>query len=158
MGAIRPLVFLCNGPDGPLPDLEAKAAAQAEAGEETVEESGGEKKKKKAKKPKKKKKGKLEAGERCLFEGWGRLQGHMGAQAGEETPQMLRMALMLIGPQHVHTGMAEAQTFGSAVLRLISLDDAWRVPLARAGVVRYLLPLLDAKLSPARWNARQVCS
>ena len=52
--------------------------------------------------------------------------------------------------------MAEAQTFGSAVLRLISLDEAWRTPLAKAGVVRYLLPLLDTKIGPARWNARQV--
>ena len=52
--------------------------------------------------------------------------------------------------------MAEAQTSASAVLRLISLEEAWRAPLARAGVVRYLLPLVDAKLGPARWNARQV--
>ena len=52
--------------------------------------------------------------------------------------------------------MAEAQTFGSAVLRLISLDEEWRIPVAKAGVVRYVLPLLDAKLGPARWNSRQV--
>ena len=52
--------------------------------------------------------------------------------------------------------MAEAQTSASAVLRLISLEEAWRAPLARAGVVRYLLPLVDAKLGPARRNARQV--
>ncbi|GAX74113.1 hypothetical protein CEUSTIGMA_g1562.t1 [Chlamydomonas eustigma] len=104
MGAIRPLVLLCNGPDGPLPDLEAKVTAP-------VAPDAGEKKKK----PKKKKgKGKLEP------------------------------------------GMAEAQVFASAVLRLISLDDAWRVPLVQAGVVRYMVPLLDVKLSPARWNARQL--
>ena len=111
------MIALCNGPEGPLPDLEAKAAAEAEAGEGTADEAsaGGDgKKKKKPKKKKGKKKGKLEP------------------------------------------GMAEAQTFGSAVLRLISLDEAWRVPLAKAGVVRYVLPLLDAKLSPARWNSRQV--
>ena len=57
---------------------------------------------------------------------------------------------------HPFLGMAEAQTFGSAVLRLISLDEEWRVPVAKAGVVRYILPLLDAKLGPARWNSRQV--
>ena len=100
-----------------MPDLEAKAAAEAEGGEDTAAEGEGDgKKKKKPKKKKGKKKGKLEP------------------------------------------GMAEAQTFGSAVLRLISLDEAWRGPLAKAGVVRYVLPLLDAKLSPARWNSRQVWS
>ncbi len=83
MGAIRPLVLLCDGPDGPLPDLEAGAGM-----------SMGDAVKKKGTKDKKKGKGKMEP------------------------------------------GVAEAQVFSTAVLRLISLDDAWRVPLAQAGVVR----------------------
>ena len=61
MGAIRPLISLCNGPEGPLPDLEAKAAAAAEAADEAAED-GGDKKKKKKPKKKKGKKGKLEPG------------------------------------------------------------------------------------------------
>ncbi|KAG2434236.1 hypothetical protein HXX76_007961 [Chlamydomonas incerta] len=52
-------------------------------------------------------------------------------------------------------GMAEAQTYASAVLRLVSLAEEQRVPLASAGSIRYLLPLIDAKNSAARWNARQ---
>lgn len=68
MGAIRPLVALCSGPEGPLPDLEAKAAAEAEAGEQTEDGAAvGEKKKKKPKKKKGKKKGKLEPGKRNPF-------------------------------------------------------------------------------------------
>ena len=52
--------------------------------------------------------------------------------------------------------MAEAQTYASAVLRLVSLAEEQRVPLASAGSIRHLLPLLDGKNSAARWNARQV--
>lgn len=52
--------------------------------------------------------------------------------------------------------MVEAQTYASAVLRLCSLAEEQRAAIVRAGAVRYLLPLLDAKNSPARWNARQV--
>lgn len=66
MGAIRPLILLCNGPEGPRPDLEAKAAAEAaaaESGEKVATAEGGEKKKKSKKKGGKKKKGKLEAGQ-----------------------------------------------------------------------------------------------
>lgn len=121
MGAIKPLIQLCNGPDGPRPDLEAKAAAAAaaaEAGEEiqdaAAEGAGNGKKKKGGKKGGKKKKGKLEP------------------------------------------GMADAQTYASGVLRLISLDEGWRDSLVKEGVVRYLLPLVEAKLSPARWNSRQL--
>ena len=62
MGAIRPLMALCNGPEGPLPDLEAKAAIEAEEPEVAGGEDG--KKKKKEKKKKGKKKGKLEPGAR----------------------------------------------------------------------------------------------
>eukprot|EP00798_Chlamydomonas_sp_ICE-L_P021264 gene21264-28184_t len=51
--------------------------------------------------------------------------------------------------------MAEAQTYSSAVLRLISLSEEWREPLVKAGAIRYLLPLLNSKLNQARWNARQ---
>ncbi|KAG1674237.1 hypothetical protein FOA52_013857 [Chlamydomonas sp. UWO 241] len=125
-GAVRPLVWLCAGPEGPMEDLEAKAeaeaataaAAAADGAEAMVEvaEGDGKKKGKKGKKGKGKKgkKGKLEP------------------------------------------GMAEAQTFCSAVLRLVSMDERWRSPLVACGAVRYLLPLLDVKLSPARWNARQL--
>ncbi len=52
--------------------------------------------------------------------------------------------------------MVEAQTYASAVLRLCSLAEEQRAAMVKAGAVRYLLPLLDAKNSPARWNARQV--
>ena len=113
MGAIKPLILLTRGPDGPRPDLEAKAAA--ESGEEVAGAEGDGKKKKGGKtKGGKKKKGKLEP------------------------------------------GMADAQIFASGVLRLISLDEEWRDALVKAGVIRYMLPLVEAKLSPARWNARQL--
>lgn len=52
--------------------------------------------------------------------------------------------------------MAEAQAYCTAVLRLISLAEEQRGALVAAGLVRYLLPLLEAKTSPARWNTRQV--
>uniref|UniRef100_A0A7S0S1C1 Uncharacterized protein n=1 Tax=Chlamydomonas leiostraca TaxID=1034604 RepID=A0A7S0S1C1_9CHLO len=52
-------------------------------------------------------------------------------------------------------GQAEAQSWASAVLRMISLDVDWRAAVCGAGAIRYLLPLLDAKVHPARWNARQ---
>jgi hypothetical protein len=112
MGAIKPLILLTRGPDGPRPDLEAKAAA--ESGEEAAGAEGEDKKKEGKKKGGKKKKGKLEP------------------------------------------GMADAQIFASGVLRLISLDEEWRDALVKAGVIRYMLPLVEAKLSPARWNARQL--
>lgn len=61
---MRPLVLLCIGPEGPLPDLEAKAVAVAAAGGDTDGAgTDGDKKKGKKKKAKgKKKKGKLEPG------------------------------------------------------------------------------------------------
>lgn len=59
-------------------------------------------------------------------------------------------------PTCLVAGMAEAQTYASAVLRLVSLAEEQRVPLASAGSIRHLLPLLDGKNSAARWNARQV--
>ncbi|KXZ55790.1 hypothetical protein GPECTOR_2g1340 [Gonium pectorale] len=52
-------------------------------------------------------------------------------------------------------GTLEAQTYASAVLRLSSLAEEQRSALVEAGALRYLLPLLDAKNSAARWNARQ---
>lgn len=58
-GAIRPLIHMCNGPEGPLKDLEAVA----DAGEVPVEEKDDGKKKKKKSKKKGKKKAKLEPGE-----------------------------------------------------------------------------------------------
>ena len=57
-GAVRPLISLCAGPEGPLPDLELPPPP-AEEGE--AEKKEGDKKKKKGKKGKKKK-GKLEPG------------------------------------------------------------------------------------------------
>lgn len=63
-GAVRPLVLLCIGPEGPLPDLEAKAVAAAAAGGDTDGAgTDGDKKKGKKKKAKGKKKAKLEPGE-----------------------------------------------------------------------------------------------
>ena len=53
-------------------------------------------------------------------------------------------------------GMLEAQTYATAVLRLASLAEEQRAALVAAGCLRYLLPLLGAKNSAARWNARQV--
>ncbi|KAF5828623.1 hypothetical protein DUNSADRAFT_17312 [Dunaliella salina] len=47
-------------------------------------------------------------------------------------------------------GMAEAQTWASAVIRMISLDAAWGEAVRAAGAIRYLLPLLDSKIHPAR--------
>lgn len=64
--------------------------------------------------------------------------------------------LGLAAPDRYAAGMAEAQTFCSAVLRLISMDERWREPVVKAGALRYMLPLMEAKLSPARWNARQM--
>lgn len=52
-------------------------------------------------------------------------------------------------------GMAESQTWASAVLRMISLAPEHRDGIVKAGCVRYLLPLLESKVHAARWNARQ---
>lgn len=52
-------------------------------------------------------------------------------------------------------GMGEVQTWSSAVLRMISLDAEQRQGIVSAGLVRYVLPLLESKIHPARWNARQ---
>ncbi|GIL86141.1 hypothetical protein Vretimale_13843 [Volvox reticuliferus] len=52
-------------------------------------------------------------------------------------------------------GTLEAQTYASAVLRLVSLAEEQRAALVEAAAIRYLLPLLEAKNSAARWNARQ---
>ncbi|KAL6747014.1 hypothetical protein V8C86DRAFT_1406422 [Haematococcus lacustris] len=113
-GAIPPLVRLCLGPDGPLPDLEA--AAQQGSGTDGQSDAAVDPKtgKKPAKKKKKKKK------------------------KGKLLP-----------------GMAEALTWSSAVLRMISLDAEWREKVCEASAIRYLLPLLDSRIHPARWNARQ---
>ena len=53
-------------------------------------------------------------------------------------------------------GMAEAQAQAAGCLRLLSLSDLVKVDVMAAGAVRFLTPLLDSKLSHARWNARQV--
>ena len=53
-------------------------------------------------------------------------------------------------------GMAEAQAQAAGCLRLLSLSDLIKVDVMAAGAVRFLTPLLDSKLSHARWNARQV--
>ncbi|GLI68391.1 hypothetical protein VaNZ11_012777 [Volvox africanus] len=52
-------------------------------------------------------------------------------------------------------GTLEAQTYASAVLRLVSLAEEQRAALVEAATIRYLMPLLEAKNSAARWNARQ---
>ncbi|GLC38829.1 hypothetical protein PLESTB_000711000 [Pleodorina starrii] len=52
-------------------------------------------------------------------------------------------------------GTLEAQTYASAVLRLVSLAEEQRPALVEAAAIRYLLPLLEGKNSAARWNARQ---
>ncbi|EFJ40751.1 hypothetical protein VOLCADRAFT_99422 [Volvox carteri f. nagariensis] len=50
----------------------------------------------------------------------------------------------------------EAQVYASAVCRLVSLAEEQRGALVEAAAIRYLPPLLEAKNSAARWNARQV--
>lgn len=59
-------------------------------------------------------------------------------------------------PVPAHAGVAEAQSYGSAVLRLLSTSEELRGQLMAAGVVRHVLPLLEARVAAARWNARQV--
>lgn len=54
-------------------------------------------------------------------------------------------------------GMAEAQSYASHCLRLMSLCDDLHAALLSAGIVRYMMPLLDGQVAVARWNARQVC-
>lgn len=51
--------------------------------------------------------------------------------------------------------MAEAQTFASGCLRLISLDEDNKGAVMAAGAARYLPPLLDSRCHLARWHTRQ---
>eukprot|EP00798_Chlamydomonas_sp_ICE-L_P021260 gene21260-28180_t len=180
---------MCNGPAGPLEDLEAKAAADAaakaaaEAAGEPLVVDDGKKKGKKGKKAKGKKgkKGKLEpeaAGE-PLFEDDGKKKGKKGKRAkgkkGKLEPEAAGEPLFeddgkkkgkkgkratarraswsqkrVTNPSlydgkkkgkkgkrakgqkgqkgKLEPGMAEAQTYSSAVLRLISLSEEWREP------------------------------
>lgn len=53
-------------------------------------------------------------------------------------------------------GMAEAQAWGSACLRVLSAAEGQQQALLAAGAPRYLLPLVEQGVAAARCNARQV--
>ncbi|CAG9460076.1 unnamed protein product [Pedinophyceae sp. YPF-701] len=53
-------------------------------------------------------------------------------------------------------GMEEAQVNATSCLRIFSLDDEMREMMMRAGVVRYLAPLLMVKQDRQRWHARNI--
>ena len=53
-------------------------------------------------------------------------------------------------------GMAEAQSYATAALRLISLEESCWEELIAARTLRYCTPLLEGPVAATRWNARQV--
>lgn len=53
-------------------------------------------------------------------------------------------------------GQAECQTNAAGCLRLISLSDNNKATIIKEQGIRFLTPLLTAKLDHARWHARQV--
>lgn len=125
-GAVPSFIQLCAGPRGPLPAKDLPFNPDEE-------------------------------GEGPIVEGI-----HEGREAGEGEPEPAAGAKKSAArkqkgkKEKLVTGMAEAQSWCSACLRLISLVDEHKGGLLNQGVVRYLLPLLQSSVSLARWNARQV--
>ncbi len=110
-GAIKPLVQLCVGPEGPLPDLEAAAAAAAEGG--ATDDEGG----KGGKKGKVREASRGGAGCMRAMLGGGRVHSTLSGLAQNLCLQKKKGGKKKKGK--LEPGMAEVQTWSSAVLRMI---------------------------------------